>query len=428
MKTAAGYVRVSSPGQATEQKTSPENQESEIRKYAKNNDLRIVEIYKDLGVSGKTSERPQLQQLLQDAESKRFEVVVVHRLSRFGRNARDLLNHYAKLKEAGVSLCSIKEGIDFSSHTGKLVLTILAAIDELEREIIVETTLENKIRKAMNGVPVGPKPYGRIFDRETGTWSLDEKKAKLIQKAADEFLSKKKKLPLSKVAQKIGMSMQQLHTIFHKSCGSKWEVKFKDLDDPIVLEIPALLDDKTIEKIKRRFDDNKTVFHGKRVHKYLLAHLIFCSHCGEPLSGMTDKKWGYQYYRHKAKCPKGGSFTVINAHPLEEVVMERVFEVFGDSEAREKALNLANTGSDETRKLESQLKSAEKALRKIEKQKENLIKAVADGQLPKGGIKKQWDALIKSEEEAQADIVTAKSELSGLVTSQDIVDAIEWDT
>jgi site-specific DNA recombinase len=115
LKTAAGYVRVSTPGQAKDQKTSPENQEQEIHDYAKKHELKVVDVYRDLGVSGKTSERPALQQLLMNAKSGRFEVAVVHRLSRFGRNARDLLNNVSVLQEAGVQFRSIKEGIDFSS-------------------------------------------------------------------------------------------------------------------------------------------------------------------------------------------------------------------------------------------------------------------------------------------------------------------------
>ncbi len=65
-----------------------------------------------------------------------FDTLIVHRLSRLARNTRELLNIYNDLREAGVGLRSVKEGFDFNSTIGKVVLTVLAAIAELERETI----------------------------------------------------------------------------------------------------------------------------------------------------------------------------------------------------------------------------------------------------------------------------------------------------
>ena len=111
------------------------------------------------------------------------------RLSRFGRNVRDLLNNLHILNENQITFISIAENIDLSKPARKLLFGILAHIAEFEREIIGEQSLENKIALAAKKIPsCGNHPFARKYDKKTGTWSLDENKAKLVGWAADEYL------------------------------------------------------------------------------------------------------------------------------------------------------------------------------------------------------------------------------------------------
>lgn len=185
---AAGYVRVSSKEQVEGESLS--TQRSSIKSYCKARGFKLTDIYADEGISGGTvKERHALLQLLHDGRDGKFNVLVIHRLSRFGRNARELLINNDQLTKTGIQLRSISEGIDFSSKYGKAMLGMLAIIAELERDILTEQMLENRIARAKKGVPsAGQLPFGRSYDKETGTWILDEDKAAALQWVADEYL------------------------------------------------------------------------------------------------------------------------------------------------------------------------------------------------------------------------------------------------
>jgi DNA invertase Pin-like site-specific DNA recombinase len=114
---AVGYIRVSTPGQAKEGE-SLRTQREAIERYAQDREWALIEVYADEGISGVKNNRPALTALLEDAEKIKFEFVIIH--SQFGRNARDLLNNMEILKNNGIKLLSIKDGIDYSTPMVRL--------------------------------------------------------------------------------------------------------------------------------------------------------------------------------------------------------------------------------------------------------------------------------------------------------------------
>ena len=128
---AAIYARVSTLDQ------EPENQLRELRHYATARGWTAVE-HVDRGVSGSKDRRPALDQLVADAKRRRFDVLVVWRLDRLGRNLRHLLFLLDELAALGVGFVSLAEGIDTNTPAGKLQLHILGAIAEFERARIQE--------------------------------------------------------------------------------------------------------------------------------------------------------------------------------------------------------------------------------------------------------------------------------------------------
>src|SRR5207249_5274992 len=128
---AALYVRVSTLDQNTE------NQAIELRRYIESRGWTAVE-YRDHGVSGAKDRRPALDQLVTDAKRRRFDVLVVWRLDRLGRNLRHLVTLLEDLQLLGIAFVSLGEGIDATTPAGKLQMHILAAISEFERARIAE--------------------------------------------------------------------------------------------------------------------------------------------------------------------------------------------------------------------------------------------------------------------------------------------------
>src|SRR5260221_13140413 len=147
MKTAI-YARVSTFDQ------EPENQLQELRRYIEARSWTAVE-YVDKGVSGSKDKRPALDELVRDAKRRKFDVLVCWRLDRLGRNLRHLILLLDELSAVGVAFVSLGEGIDTTSPTGRLVLHVLGAIAEFERERIRERVLAGLARARTQGRRLG---------------------------------------------------------------------------------------------------------------------------------------------------------------------------------------------------------------------------------------------------------------------------------
>ena len=129
-------------------------QRAKLRKYAEYEDMTVVGEYSDEGFSGKNIQgRLDFQRMLDDIQTGRDGVsfVLVFKLSRFGRNAADVLNSLQLMQDFGVNLICVEDGIDSSRDSGKLVISVLSAVAEIERENILVQTMAGRQQKAMNG-------------------------------------------------------------------------------------------------------------------------------------------------------------------------------------------------------------------------------------------------------------------------------------
>src|ERR1700704_2702687 len=152
---AAIYARVSTLDQ------EPENQLAELRRYVEARGWTSAE-HVDRGVSGAKERRPALDALLKDARRRRFDVVVVWRLDRLGRNLRHLITLLEELQALGIAFVSLNEGIDATTPAGKLQMHILGAIAEFERERIRERVLAGLARARAQGKRLGRPRKGTL--------------------------------------------------------------------------------------------------------------------------------------------------------------------------------------------------------------------------------------------------------------------------
>jgi len=145
---AAIYARVSTFDQ------EPENQLAELRRYAGARGWTVAE-HIDKGVSGAKDRRPALDALLADARRRRFDVLVVWRLDRLGRNLKHLIGLLDELNALGIAFVSLNEGIDATTPAGKLQMHILGAIAEFERARIAERVKAGLQRARAQGKRLG---------------------------------------------------------------------------------------------------------------------------------------------------------------------------------------------------------------------------------------------------------------------------------
>ena len=140
-------------------------QKDKLRKYAEYQEMSIAGEYSDEGKSGKSVEgRPQFKQMLADVESGKDNVdyVLVFKLSRFGRNAADVLSSLQKMQDYGVNLICVEDGIDSSKDVGKLMISVLSAVAEIERENILVQTIEGFSTSFVKGVLDNPIYCGKL--------------------------------------------------------------------------------------------------------------------------------------------------------------------------------------------------------------------------------------------------------------------------
>ncbi len=167
MKTtkALGYVRVSTQEQADEG-ISLDAQRAKLAAYAALQDLDLIAVLADEGISGKRADnRPGLQEALRRLRSGEAAALVVLKLDRLSRSTRDVLDLVDRCGREGWSLHSIGEKLDTSSAAGRFVVTIMAGLAQMEREQIGErTALAMSFLKA-SGRRVGAIPFG--FDLAT---------------------------------------------------------------------------------------------------------------------------------------------------------------------------------------------------------------------------------------------------------------------
>lgn len=135
---------------------SPEMQLAELREYASRRGWEIYGEYVDSGVSGSKESRPELNRLMSDVHQRRFDVVLCWKVDRFGRSLRHLVNALADLDSYGVAFVSLRDNLDLSTPSGRLMFQIIGAMAEFERSLIQE-----RVRAGLRNAKLKGKTLGR---------------------------------------------------------------------------------------------------------------------------------------------------------------------------------------------------------------------------------------------------------------------------
>ena len=151
MKVAI-YARVSTSNNGQD----PAMQTRELREYAECRGWTVANEYVNIGISGTKEKRPELDRLMSDAHRRRFDAVAVWKFDRFARSVSHLLRALETFKAQGIEFVSFSEQLDASTPAGKLVFTVLGAVAELERSLIVE-----RVKAGLRNARAKGKKLGR---------------------------------------------------------------------------------------------------------------------------------------------------------------------------------------------------------------------------------------------------------------------------
>ena len=205
---AAIYIRVSTEEQV-KHGISLSAQEEALENYSKALGYEISKIYRDKGKSGKDIKgRPEMRQLLEDAQNRKLQAIFIYKLDRFSRSVKDLIETIEKLKEWGIDFVSLQDKIETTSASGKLMFHIISAFAEFERNVTGERTKFSLDKRAREGYHVTRAPFG---------YKLEEKKlipkedSYLVQEVFQDFLNKN--ISLTKLSKKYSFSVNGLKKI-----------------------------------------------------------------------------------------------------------------------------------------------------------------------------------------------------------------------
>ncbi|MEY8417100.1 recombinase family protein [Tissierella praeacuta] len=182
------YTRVSTEMQVDGY--SLDAQKEEIKEYTQYKKMTIVDEYSDVGSGKNVKGRPDFLRMINDIKEGKDKVdfVLVFKLSRFGRNAADVLGTLQIIQDYGVNLISVADNIDSSQDGGKLMISVLSAVSEIERENILVQTMEGRKQKAREGKWNGGfAPYG--YKLENGELVIAKDEVKVVEVIYDKFTS-----------------------------------------------------------------------------------------------------------------------------------------------------------------------------------------------------------------------------------------------
>ncbi|WP_238979661.1 recombinase family protein, partial [Clostridioides difficile] len=404
---------------------SLEAQKSRMKAFALYNDYEIVGEYEDAGKSGKSIEgRVQFTRMMEDIKSGKDGVsfVLVFKLSRFARNAADVLSTLQIMQDFGVNLICVEDGIDSSKDAGKLMISVLSAVAEIERENIRVQTMEGRIQKAKEGKWNGGfAPYGyQLID---GKLIINEEEAIAIRTIFDQYVNTSiganglskylenhgiRKIPrqngknplfdaglIRKILKnpvyngKIAFGRRTLEKVH----GTRNEYRQVEQDDYLVAEgiheaiIPDELWQAAQVKLKAQAKKYEHVNKGKNMRTHLLSGIVKCPICGAGMFGNKSIKYkkdgtkykDFYYYGCKHRLMNRGHKCTYNKQIREELLDDAVAEVIIKLVSNPKFASMIQEKINmkvDTSAIENEIDNYQNELRKSHSTKYKLIEEI----------------------------------------------------
>lgn len=396
---------------------SLDGQKNSLKRFADREEMEIIDIYEDAGKSGKSIEgRPAFKKMLYDIENGlEIDYILVYKLSRFGRNAADILNSLEHIQSFGVNLICIEEGIDSSQTSGKLLISVLSAVAEIERENIIEQTMNGRKEKArQGGWNGGFAPYGYYLkDKQL---FIQECEAEAVRIIFDKYVNEN--IGFHKIANYLNLqgipkikrdngTLSQWSTHFvrmiidnpvycgkisygrrirEKVKGSKNEYKQVPNKNYIIAkgQHEAIVSEELWNKAHEKREATGVKFPSKigrdRVH--LLSGILKCPKCGEAMysnkHAWTNKDGTYKevfyYVCSKAHTARGKSCdytTNLKKTDIEPLVIEAIRELIKNKDFAVEIKSRIGKKIDIS-SLNIELKNYENKLREVELNKTRL--------------------------------------------------------
>jgi site-specific DNA recombinase len=389
----ATYARVSTTEQAAEG-SSLSFQASQLTGYCQLQSWTIINSYVDPGFSGKDGDRPGLKRLLTDAKLGLFDKMVVFKLDRLARNLSLLLEIEKAVNGQGITLISMKESVDTSTPTGKMVFQLFGMVAEWDRANIVERTRNGRLQRYKEGCWAGGKaPYGYSYDKTTRKLVINENEARVVKRMYSEYADGKSLFGISqslnrdhipgRTKNSQGWWQTAVRQVLLNPVYKGTEVVNRhahislintmDLSNAIMISVPATVSEQVWQIAQDRMRNNKHVKPNKQ-GAHLLQGMITCGVCGYSFASKRHYYTcrGRMKYVHPDGLPRCKS-PYLRADWLESEVWKRIEEIMNDPNKlflviKESIENLRLTEAD----LSERIRPIDERLAEITEQKARL--------------------------------------------------------
>lgn len=307
-QNAVIYTRVSSKEQA-ENNMSLETQKKYCTEYGTKNNLHILGYFGGTYESAKTDERNEFNRMIKFVKSSKEKIsyILVYSLDRFSRSGENAIYISSQLKKEGITIVSVTQPMDVSSHTGTLQQNIHFIFSKYDNDLRMQKCVDGMREKLKRGEWLGVVPTGYSYDRTHGGKEqkiIINEKGRLLQKAFQWRLEGNSNPKIVEKLKALGMIIpfQRLSEIFHNPfyCGL---ITHNMLEGEIVEgKHPALVSKEVFMKVYR-LNRKGGYKHQKENENLPLKHFVRCDKCGSPYTGYIVKRKGLYYYKcNDRKC------------------------------------------------------------------------------------------------------------------------------
>ncbi len=374
------YARYSAGPNQTDQ--SIEGQVADCRAYAEREGIRIVEVYADHHISGKSLEgRDELKRLLYDAEHHKFDCVIVWKIDRLGRDRYDLANCKMKLKRAGVELRYAKESVP-DGPEGIILESVLEGLAEYYSADLRQKVTRGIRESAKKGIYCGASiPIGYKLD-EGRHVIVDEPAAAGVQEAFKMHIAGAKIKDILAMFKRRGIKTSRgsdvsagvLHRILRNEryIGS-WELA------GVPLSVPGIIDEDLFMEAQKHFKTSRNNASGNAKTDYLLSGKVVCGYCGATVRGHCGKSHtGAMHYYYACGNKKDGhpcELETVKRDLLENTVIDAICSDMLTEDMIERIIDRIMELQEEDQKHEH-LHVLERQLADAQKKQEKLLDAL----------------------------------------------------
>lgn len=403
---AALYMRISTDEK--KQKWSIDGQRRRLREFCSSRNWTVVAEYSD-EASGAILDRPGLMRALEDAARGKFDVVLFVRLDRFSRKLKHLLGLIDELEEQGVGIASAKESLDTTTPIGRMVIHILGAFAELEREMIRERIKDGVAARARKGYWQGSPPLG--FKKVSGLLEPDISALPLALCIFHMYVTERK--GTTAIARTLSAEGTP-----HPAGAPRWQSQhvITVLRSPAYIghvrshgalmeaRHDAVIERDTWERAQELLAERAKHLELRRGNdsQYLPTALVRCGRCGRSFVGAAGHGRGgrYTYYRCQGRIKFGRGYcsnTGLRRDALENAVIEKLEDLLRDTPLLEDALARART--EEARSDDSRIETGEirRKLEDVEKRRRRYLDAFEEGRLDPEQVSGRLEELAECE-------------------------------